>query len=399
MNKLKHVLGYIALTLVILFLIFIIIKEDNSDDGKVIFVDSSLQQASLSKFKHIEDGDYINSGGLKLSMALENDLPDMDLVSLYSSDGEIYFISSDGRFLFDGNLIDTDIGYSVSEKELSRVNFSGYGIKEQVEDSTASMTTNSSSTIEGETEKTDAHSKSYESAIKERIRTIKSASTVQPSSRNLDSGSIQIASGNANNTEDKGNNAPLNQECLITFGGFNQPRVGYDDKCNRLSPDATQDQIKTLINGFPDEFFVRYEAEEERSEIYVFTDYTCHYCQKLHDKIDSFLSNGISVNYIFYPRAIGIQGQEAKAEEVVTNMSSAWCSDDAVEATNLLYKRGSVPYASCKKNDTKLDSPVRQHYILGMMFEITGTPLIVGSNGKTTYGFRSVGVTLSRLGM
>ncbi len=189
------------------------------------------------------------------------------------------------------------------------------------------------------------------------------------------------------------------KSCYINFGGFDQPKIAYSDTCSKLSASDKQKKIKTMMENFPEEYFIKYKAENETAEIYVFTDYTCGYCQRLHAKVDEFLERGVSVNYILYPRGIGSNSYIEQTKEVVKNMNSAWCSDDQLAALNNLYKNRSLPNTECKKEDHKLDSPVRQYYILGMMFEIEATPLIIASNGNTAYGFKRVSTVLSELGI
>lgn len=38
-------------------------------------------------------------------------------------------------------------------------------------------------------------------------------------------------------------------------------------------------------------------------QVSVFTDIDCGYCRKLHSEIDQYLAEGITVRYLFYPRA------------------------------------------------------------------------------------------------
>lgn len=189
------------------------------------------------------------------------------------------------------------------------------------------------------------------------------------------------------------------KSCYIPYGGFDQPKIAYSDKCELLSASDKKKKIKTMMELFPEEYFIKHKAENEKAQIYVFTDYTCGYCQRLHSKIDEFLAQGVSVNYVFFPRGMQSKAYFEQTKKVVDYMGYAWCSDDQVAAVDELYKNRRLPVVECKKEGHKLDSPVRQHYILGMMFEIEGTPLIVASNGNTTYGFKRVSTTLSNLGI
>ncbi len=346
---------------------------------KTFFVDSSIDTVELSPYLQLNRRD-----GASPTLAIDTKIKDIDLVALVDDKGSVYFASKDGRYSILGDVVDNKEAVNLSAVIEAKLYFSKKHEFVKVNDdrkvdvSDETRVLSSSSTFNKD---------AYEEAVKKKLAKLEAKQPVISGSGVSPQASMV-----------KNHNNPIsNDDCLIKFGGFNQPRIGYDESCALLSPSAKKEQIKALMNGFPDEFFVSFKAENEKGEVYVFTDYTCAYCKKLHKNIDGFLNNGITVNYVFYPRAVGMHGQDSFAEEVVVNMSSAWCSDDPASATHQLYKNGSVPYAKCEKDDGKLDSPVRQHYILGMMFEISGTPLIVGSNGETTYGFRSVGTTMSRL--
>lgn len=344
-------------------------------------------------------------------LALKDD--SSEFVILYSSTGGIYFTDENDGVFIDGDLTSTFDNVNMVEKAkslvyLSRSDYEGFFNKSNsiTERSVADTSiegnqlerkkVNEKAIGSDNQSNSSSLSEAYTAAMKKKLESISSLPDVAtipvqtPYKANLD------AASTSSSTMASHNNDLEDDSCLITFGGFNQPRIGFDSDCNQLSDSEKTTQIQTLINGFPDEFFIKHKAENERAEIYVFTDYTCAFCKKLHNKIDSFLSNGVSVNYIFYPRAIGSTNDDA-ARTVVTNMTSAWCSADPIAAVHQLYNTGYVPFAECDKNDEKLDSPVRQHYILGMMFDISGTPLIVGSNGQTTYGFRDVSSTLAQL--
>ncbi len=188
--------------------------------------------------------------------------------------------------------------------------------------------------------------------------------------------------------------------CYTDLFGFSQPKVGYDKGCNKLPKEEREKQTRLIMNKLPESFFITYKAKEEKSKIYVFTDYTCHYCNKLHKNIKLLNEKGISVYYLMYPRAIGNQtGNKEKAQLVVDNMTYAWCSDNQQESLDTLYRTKQLAPVQCKKNAKKLDNPIRQHYILADMFDIIATPLIINEQGKFTYGFKSVNKTLKALNL
>jgi hypothetical protein len=376
---------------IFLYFFLSVSDDDYYTNSNSIYVSENPVQVdlrSLSRYTEL----LLSKYGKKTVLALETSVN--NLISLHTDDGEVFFADKNYGLIVKGDITKINDKSSLNQESKALVYFS----------SDKAAPVNYASTAP-KTPDLDVNSK-YKELMRKHIDEISNADVPNVNTSNSSNEqnfivsstplASPVSSSIASNVSMPAKSHIDDDSCLIKFGGFDQPKVGYDKDCNPLSPEAKKEQIQTLVGGFPEGFFIKHKSETERAEIYVFTDYTCGYCQKLHKQIDTFLKNGISVNYVFYPRAVGMRNESA-AKEVVTNMTSAWCSADQVAAIDQLYKTKYVPYAECEKNDTKLDSPVRQHYILGMMFDIQGTPLIVGSNGETSYGFRSVGITLSNL--
>lgn len=117
-----------------------------------------------------------------------------------------------------------------------------------------------------------------------------------------------------------------------------------------------------------------YQAENEKYVISVFTDYTCTYCKKLHQEIQSYLDAGISVHYFAFPRQ-GLNSQVAK------DMQSIWSAVDRKAAFDNAYKGGTITPAS------SLVPFVKTQYEVGRQIGLTGTPAIVLQNGQLLSGY------------
>ena len=113
--------------------------------------------------------------------------------------------------------------------------------------------------------------------------------------------------------------------------------------------------------------------EEPKAVVYVFTDTTCGYCQKLHAEMSDYHGKGIEIRYLAFPRA-GIDS------EPYTAMVSAWCSNTPHTALTQLKLGSEIKPKTC-------DNPVADQYRLGKLFGLRGTPLLVLSNGKTVGGY------------
>lgn len=135
---------------------------------------------------------------------------------------------------------------------------------------------------------------------------------------------------------------------------------------------ANADNLK-LISTIEKDAIV-YQAKDEKYAIYVFTDYTCSYCKKLHQEIDSYLDLGISVHYFAFPRQ-GLDSQVAK------DMQSIWSTKDRKEAFDNAYKGGKISPAS------SMVPYVQMQFNVGRKLGISGTPAIILPNGQLLSGY------------
>ena len=114
-------------------------------------------------------------------------------------------------------------------------------------------------------------------------------------------------------------------------------------------------------------------GKDTKTVLHVFTDTDCGYCRKLHAEVPELNAYGIEVRYLAFPRT-GI------GSETYDKMVSAWCSDDPHDAITRL-KRGSIiPSKTC-------DNPVAEHYEIGQIVGVQGTPTIVTADGELIGGY------------
>ena len=116
-----------------------------------------------------------------------------------------------------------------------------------------------------------------------------------------------------------------------------------------------------------------FKPESSKHFVSVFTDIDCGYCRKLHSEIDQYLDKGITVRYLFFPRA-------GKGSESYAKAISVWCADDRQKALTAAKKGDSLDSKTC-------DNPVDQHMQLGEAFGMSGTPMIVTEKGNVLPGY------------
>ena len=131
--------------------------------------------------------------------------------------------------------------------------------------------------------------------------------------------------------------------------------------------------IKELISTIKPEESIDFIAKNERYKIKVFTDVSCAYCRIFHSEIENYLNIGITIQYLGFPRD-GLEGQ------AFTNMQSAWCSNNKKEALTKLKLGEEIENKLCQ-------NPVKEHFRIGSLIGISGTPTIVLSDGRKFSGY------------
>ncbi|MEQ1638334.1 MAG: DsbC family protein [Methylococcales bacterium] len=118
---------------------------------------------------------------------------------------------------------------------------------------------------------------------------------------------------------------------------------------------------------------IDFNAPIHKHTVYVFTDIDCGYCRKLHSEIDQYLAEGISVRYLFFPRAGKGSGSYDKAVSV-------WCAKDRNKALTLAKQDKPIEAKTCP-------NPIDKHMQLAEEFEVRGTPMIVTDKGTVFPGY------------
>lgn len=196
---------------------------------------------------------------------------------------------------------------------------------------------------------------------------------------NLDKSGVHIHVQSAVPTQMDGiywasfNNAPamftdrtgshLIQGQIIALGG---------DRPVDISAQIKAQTAKQQLEQVPlDEMIIIPAQGKTQAVLYVFTDPTCHYCQKLHSEIDQTTKAGVEVRYLAWPRT----------QSALPLANSIWCSDDRATALTDA-KKGKRP--SSKQCD---NSPVAKHIALGEQLGVSGTPAVFTASGLQIGGY------------
>ncbi|MCK9605820.1 MAG: DsbC family protein [Methylomonas sp.] len=130
---------------------------------------------------------------------------------------------------------------------------------------------------------------------------------------------------------------------------------------------------KLALDKVGEKNMIIFKPATSKHVVSVFTDIDCGYCRKLHSEIDQYMAQGITVRYLFFPRA-------GKGSESYSKAVSVWCAADKQKALTDAKKGDSLESKTC-------DNPVDQHMALGEAFGMSGTPMIVTEKGNILPGY------------
>jgi len=141
--------------------------------------------------------------------------------------------------------------------------------------------------------------------------------------------------------------------------------------------DLTEEKLngtrKLAIENMGKENMIIFKAKIPKYTVTIFTDIDCGYCRKLHSELDQYSAQGITIQYLFYPRA-------GKGSDSYNKAVSVWCADDRNAALTAAKKDKSIPVKTC-------DNPVDKHMKLAEEFDVKGTPMIVTEKGNILPGY------------
>jgi len=139
-----------------------------------------------------------------------------------------------------------------------------------------------------------------------------------------------------------------------------------------------------ILKDIPIDQYIEFAPAKPEHTVYVFTDITCAFCQKLQHDIAQINEKGIAVRYLAFPRA----GTDT---DVSKQMESVWCAQDRQQALSDAMIGLGVKPAECV-------NPVNEHFALGQAMGVRGTPAIYTEDGRYLAGYLPPDELLRELG-
>lgn len=140
-----------------------------------------------------------------------------------------------------------------------------------------------------------------------------------------------------------------------------------------VSAQVRQELRLDAVNSVGMDNMIVFPAREERHQITVFTDIDCGYCRKLHNEVAALNASGVTVRYLMFPRS----GPRTPSFEKAI---SVWCAEDRQGALTRAKRGEQVEAKSC-------ENPMMDHYRLGGLLGVEGTPAIVLDDGELVPGY------------
>lgn len=141
-----------------------------------------------------------------------------------------------------------------------------------------------------------------------------------------------------------------------------------------------------IINEVDSSHYMNFPSDKKNADtLVVFTDPTCGYCTKLHNEIDDYHKEGISIKYLPFPRG----GKNGPGYELLAH---SYCSVDRKAAFEYAksHPNGGIPQDQVTYTPEEFEECkgiVDRYYDFGNTLGITGTPAIFDENGYQIGGY------------
>ena len=141
--------------------------------------------------------------------------------------------------------------------------------------------------------------------------------------------------------------------------------------------DLTEEKLggarKQAIENLGVDKMIVFKPKINKYKVSIFTDIDCGYCRKLHSELDQYMAEGITIQYLFFPRA-------GKGSDSYHKAISVWCAEDRKAALTSAKKGETPPSKTCA-------NPIDEHMQLAEEFDVKGTPMMVTEKGTIIPGY------------
>lgn len=162
--------------------------------------------------------------------------------------------------------------------------------------------------------------------------------------------------------------------------------VNMQDKINHLEQ-AKEQSRKRIVSSLTDEQFIKYPSKLPNSKgvLYIYSDVTCGYCQRLHDEYAEINEAGYDIKVVPFVRNVGAPNFEQS--RVYKNTVAMMSVQDHVKKREIhdqLIFGDNVDYSN---NNTIGVNAVKSGIETGVRVGLQGTPHLVFDDGRAVSGY------------
>lgn len=151
-----------------------------------------------------------------------------------------------------------------------------------------------------------------------------------------------------------------------------------------ISTEYNATQNKSILSTLNKEDSITYThtTPEKKGELYIFTDPSCPYCEKMHSEMDSYLSKGYDVIYYPYPR-FGVDGPGYNSTVL------SWCAKDKKKALDLAMhnKKEELNAVDLQGKIEDCRNTISKYQKISERLGVTGTPAVYLETGHQIGGY------------
>lgn len=176
------------------------------------------------------------------------------------------------------------------------------------------------------------------------------------------------------------------------FNGTPVLKIDRNEDGSFASAEKKTENVKKMAAKIPLSWTINFPAiGEEKRQLFVFTDFTCPFCKRLHNDIPALNQAGITVRYLFYPRSYTVVPETPSGKIHMDMMRRAWCAPDQGEAMSELFDTKTIEDYKCEtvpEAKGRINFPGPYHHFLGTVFNIEGTPTYFTNDGYIDAGYQ-----------
>ncbi|HHJ3079622.1 TPA: DsbC family protein [Vibrio parahaemolyticus] len=162
--------------------------------------------------------------------------------------------------------------------------------------------------------------------------------------------------------------------------------VNMQDMVNHLEQAKDQSR-KRIVSSLTDEQFIEYPSKlaESKGVLYIYSDVTCGYCQRLHEEYAEINEAGYDIKVVPFVRNVGAPNfEQSRVYKNTVAMMSVQDQAKKREIHDQLMLGDSVDHSD---NNTVGVNAVKSGIETGVRVGLQGTPHLVFDDGRAVSGY------------